>query len=71
MTLEEVYEKLCVYDKRSPYWADLCDPETDQKRRDECFCDNCFYGRDRLALEILRLREKLDVVSSSDDGPNH
>jgi hypothetical protein len=37
MTLEEVYEKLCVYDKRNPFWANLFafDPETDQKPRDE------------------------------------
>jgi hypothetical protein len=59
MTLAQVYAALCVYDKRSPCWVDLlmCDPETNQKPRDKCFCDNCFYGRDRLALEILRLKE--------------
>jgi len=61
MTLEQVYKKLCVYDKRSPYcleWS--CDFGANQKPRDGCFCDNCSQGRDRLALEILRLKELVE-----------
>jgi hypothetical protein len=27
--------------------------------RDDCFCDNCTYGRDSLAIEILLLRSLL------------
>jgi len=61
MTLEQLYKKLCVYDKRSPYcltWS--CYFGANQKPRDGCFCDNCFYGLDRLALEILRLKELVE-----------
>ena len=53
MTLEEVYENLCSYDKRSPCYSD----DLDRKPRLNCFCDNCFYGRDKLALELLKFLE--------------
>lgn len=57
-TQDEIYENLCTYDPRSPYYADLAMALEDDMRqpRQNCCCDNCFYGRDRLALEILRLR---------------
>jgi hypothetical protein len=56
MTEQEIFEHLCVYDKRSPF----CNEEITgpQEPRIDCFCDNCFYGRDKLAVEILRLQEK-------------
>jgi hypothetical protein len=50
MTRKEVLENLCYHDKRNPNGY-----EYDQTPRDKCYCDNCFYGRDRLALEILEL----------------
>ena len=52
MTEEEVKEYLCYYDQRNPNY-------TDGERKEDCYCDNCFYRRDELAQEILRLREKL------------
>lgn len=61
MDLKDVCDKLCYYDDRSPEYADMleCYDEIDVKPepRKDCYCDNCFYGRDKLALEILRLRE--------------
>jgi hypothetical protein len=42
-------------------WADMYrdkDPGDIPEPRAGCCCDNCFYGRDALALEILRLRGK-------------
>jgi len=63
MKLSEVYDNLCVRDRRSPsfndfYWDE--DEEAIPEPRQQCFCDNCFYGKDRLALEIIRLMEKSD-----------
>lgn len=53
MERKDIYENLCSYDKRSPDY----DPEDDPKPKSKtgCYCDNCFYGRTSLALEILRL----------------
>lgn len=51
MTKQEIYENLCNYDKRNPYY----DTDYIETPRQNCYCDNCFYGRDKLAIEILRL----------------
>ena len=56
-------EKLCIHYPRSPYFNPPVDPEDFlQEARDNCFCDNCFYGRDAMALEIIRLRKMLDAA---------
>ena len=57
MTLNEVYSNLCSYDESNPLYADIYD-EVDERPvpRVNCYCDNCFYGRDKLALEIILLR---------------
>ena len=61
MEIEEIYSNLCSYDKRNPYYEDdFCDEEP----RKNCHCDNCFYGRDKLALEIIVLKA-LDLIKSS------
>lgn len=54
MEKQDIYNNLCSYDKRSPDY-DEEDGEF-RKPRDKCFCDNCFYGRDELALEILNIK---------------
>lgn len=56
MPMTDVLESLCVYDARNPLSAHLLDDDDPAQPRDSCTCDNCFYGRDRLALEIIRLR---------------
>ena len=62
MTPEELHGNLCTKDPRNPMYDDIWGwypPEEIPKPRKDCACDNCFYGRDALALEILRLAKKL------------
>ncbi len=59
MTKEEVLESLCYYDKRNPdCTADDDEIEIHQKELSKkgknCSCDNCFYGRTKLAEELLK-----------------
>jgi len=54
MDIEEIKGSLCFYNKNNPDYI----KETKKKDK-KCFCDNCFYGRNELAKEILMLREKL------------
>lgn len=62
MTLEDVLKNLCYYDSRNPYgmFSDLFDDDIDEIPRlmkdGECSCDNCFYGRTKLAEYILEKR---------------
>lgn len=63
MDLAEIYANLCTRDPRYPLFDDIYGddpPEDVPAPRTECACDNCFYGRDALALEILRLRGDSD-----------
>ncbi len=53
MTKEETFNNLCSYDERNPDYETEYD--SDREPRKDCFCDNCFNGRDELAVEILRL----------------
>jgi len=60
MKIETVCQSLCVKDPRNPDYADVyIDYDKDEipEPRIDCFCDNCFHGRDALALEIIRLNE--------------
>ena len=55
MFLEEIYENLCYDDPRNPsYFKDDWDDTPRPPRLENCGCDNCFYGRDRLAMELLK-----------------
>lgn len=64
MTRDEIYENLCVYDPRSEYYKDMirCGwrPGDISAPRINCYCDNCFKGKDKLAIEILRLMDILE-----------
>ena len=61
MTKEEVLEYLCYYDKRNPYGTpdeEERQAQTEQVEKDGCcYCDNCFYGKTKLALELLKYIE--------------
>ena len=59
MGIEEVYEQLCWYDKRNPNQIHDVDQDVVVPRRDNCACDNCYNGKDRLAMEVLRLQKLL------------
>ena len=54
MTIEEIKSNLCYYDQETPNnnLGDF-DEEYSRKPRENCYCDNCFYGRDKLARYIL------------------
>jgi hypothetical protein len=61
MTRDEILRTLCSYDPRNPGSAMLMSmmgerPEPGAK---DCSCDNCFYGRHKLAVELLRQRDEL------------
>lgn len=60
-------ESLCIYDTRNPYgylsYGAVDDSEdVPQPRQPGCACDACFYGRDRLAMEIIQLRAALEAL---------
>jgi hypothetical protein len=61
MKLKEILKCLCWYDPRNPNYYNPFDAEDERKPRENCYCDNCFYGRDALALEIINLRELLKM----------
>lgn len=65
MQREEVYYSLCRYDLRNPNydapdedWDEVCTP------RKDCCCDNCFYGRDRLAVALLEEMDKNNLCTT-------
>lgn len=49
MTYDEILENLCYYDKRNPLYC----LEDDEEIPKNCSCDNCFYGKTKLALQCL------------------
>jgi len=55
MTREKVYESLCCYDPRNPDYSAI-----KQEGDGHCYCDNCFYGRNALAIRILTLMDIID-----------
>ena len=57
-----VHEQLCYKDPRNPMFKYSYgdDEEKPIPREKDCACDNCFYGRDALAVEILALQQKLN-----------
>lgn len=53
------FEQLCYRDPRNPMFKDIYgDEETPPTPRVDCACDNCFYGKDALALEIIRMQHQ-------------
>ena len=65
LPLKTVLEALCWYDLRNPNAYDPVElgveQERDPPRDPKCACDLCFYGKDPLAMEILRLRGLLGL----------
>lgn len=59
MELQQILDSLCAYDPRNPYYLELDDDEkidvSDPNRI--CYCDNCFQGKTRLAVELLKFIE--------------
>jgi hypothetical protein len=76
MTTEEILQSLCYYDKRNPDCTtddeDIEDHEAQLLRVSKklgynktCSCDNCFYGRTRLAGELLKVTATTNVKTMS------
>lgn len=69
MDIQDVLQNLCYYDSRNPDNPLDKDDQLDYDSRNKkvnCYCDNCFYGRDRLANEILRLKELYENMIHKD-----
>lgn len=60
MTEKEIRENLCLYDARNPHH----DPE-DGGRHKDCCCDNCFYGRDELAVALLKKSDSKEFTATA------
>lgn len=58
MKIEDIYKNLCYYDKRNPNNVIDYEDELKRGRKENCSCDNCFYGRDKLAREIIALEQE-------------
>lgn len=56
MTHQELLDDICLYDPQSPYYDEASAPISIPTN---CCCDNCFYGRSRLAYYTLELIEIL------------
>ena len=56
------YKSLCYYDGRNPDRYSLDEDDPREPRDPGCACDNCYYGRDALALEVIRLRNALGII---------
>lgn len=61
MNYQKILESLCTYDLRNPegiisFYLDQEDLDDEIKYPDrvDCACDNCFYGRTQLAIELLK-----------------
>jgi hypothetical protein len=65
---QDIFSNLCSKDRRNPMWRNIYgygyDEDEIPEPRIDCSCDNCFYHRDSLALEILRLRGIVDDLHS-------
>ena len=66
-TKNELLGCLCCYDPRNPVYAELYDVRDDicEPGRDDCYCDNCFYGRDKIARYCLGLLETIEKGSQT------
>jgi uncharacterized protein (DUF1499 family) len=62
----EIKTNLCYYDPRNQSDNLGADEDEDYPQpRNECSCDNCFYGRDKLAMQLLQAREQRDRLAEA------
>ena len=62
MTEQEIKEELCYYDSRNPDVVGIYGMTDEELKEDgygnhakkDCSCDNCFYGRTKMAEELLK-----------------
>lgn len=58
--MDNILEKLCIYDPANPNYTRSDGPMPPPRQKD-CYCDNCFYGRDALAMEAIRLKGRIAI----------
>ena len=62
MSDQEIKTNLCDYDPENPN-SNLDayeDEDLPQPRTEGCCCDNCFYGRDKLAIQLFEAKRERD-----------
>jgi hypothetical protein len=62
MSEQEIKTNLCYNDPENPN-SNLDayeDEDRPQPRAEGCCCDNCFYGRDKLAMQLLKAKRERD-----------
>ncbi len=65
MTINEIKSNLCYYDRRNPEFSIIEEYGYDKEEIDatgdfakkDCSCNNCFYGRAKLAEELFKYKE--------------
>jgi len=69
MKIKDVANKLCNYDTRNPDGVitylteeEIKEEGLTTKAKDDCACDNCFYGRTPLAEYIIKLKSEINAV---------
>ena len=61
MSDQEIKINLCYYDPENPNSnLDAYEDEDRPQPRNECGCDNCFYGRDKLAMQLIEAKRERD-----------
>ena len=70
MEKKDVLSKLCYYDKRNPECV-MTDEEIEEREKSNrytsCSCDNCFYGRTKMAEHILSIENNSDKKYTIED----
>jgi len=72
MQLKEIYSNLCSMDKRNPLFNDIYEDYTAEELRGlknkNCDCHNCFYGRDKLANELIKTQNIIEEIRGIRDN---
>ena len=60
MSDQEIKINLCYYDPENPNnnLDAYEDEDRPQPRTEGCCCDNCFYGRDKLAMQLIEAKRE-------------
>jgi len=67
MDRSEILSNLCSRDSRNPLFDDIYGwDDIKPVPREDCACDNCFYGRDKLATALLSIQDAVtrDLIST-------
>ena len=64
MTIDEIKQYLCLWYPRHP---DYDDKRAAFEPRDRCACENCHYGCDSLAVELLYRIYGIEELEPSDE----